>query len=82
VLCDVLFVNLSCNFYQFTNEVKFFLSMPCRQIRGVVIKLHLFLISKMYGGEWSTSRPGHFTLGEKKQGTVWLGNPRICLDVV
>jgi hypothetical protein len=25
------------------------------------------------GGEWSTSRPGRFTLGERAPGTHWIG---------
>jgi hypothetical protein len=31
------------------------------------------------GGEWSASRPGHFTLRERTTGTHWIG-PRACLD--
>jgi len=36
-------------------------------------KLHAFLTSALDGGEWSASRPGHFTLREKAPGTHWIG---------
>jgi hypothetical protein len=31
---------------------------------GVEVQLTVFLISALYGGEWSTSCLGHFVLGE------------------
>jgi len=40
---------------------------------GVEIQLHAFLTSALDGGEWSASRPGHFTPGETAPGTHWLG---------
>jgi hypothetical protein len=32
-----------------------------------------FLSSALVGGEWSTSRTGHFTPGERAPGTHWVG---------
>jgi hypothetical protein len=37
------------------------------------------------GGEWSASRPGHFTPRESAPGTHWIGGwvgPRAVLDAV
>jgi hypothetical protein len=31
-----------------------------------------FLTSALVGGEWSTSRPGRFTPGERTPGTHWI----------
>jgi hypothetical protein len=31
------------------------------------------LTSALVGGEWSTSRPGRFTPGEKAPGSHWIG---------
>jgi hypothetical protein len=31
--------------------------------RGVDVETHIFLTSALAGGEWSASRPGHFTPG-------------------
>jgi hypothetical protein len=42
-----------------------------------------FLTSALDGGEWSASRPGHFTFGERASGTHWIGgsvDPRADLD--
>jgi hypothetical protein len=33
-----------------------------------------FLATALDGGEWSASRPGHFTLGERAPGTHWIRN--------
>jgi hypothetical protein len=33
---------------------------------GVDVQIHVFLTSALTGGEWSASRPGHFTPGKKK----------------
>jgi hypothetical protein len=41
--------------------------------RGVDVQIHIFLTSALVGGEWSTSRPGHFTPGERAPGTHWIG---------
>jgi hypothetical protein len=40
-----------------------------------------FLTSTQVGGEWSASRPGRFTPGERAPGTHWVGL-RTCLDEV
>jgi hypothetical protein len=32
-----------------------------------------FFTSALVGGEWSTSRPGRFTPGERAAGTHWIG---------
>jgi hypothetical protein len=32
-----------------------------------------FLTSALVGGEWSASRPGRFTPGERDPGTRWIG---------
>jgi hypothetical protein len=47
---------------------------------GVDVYLHIFLTSAVVGGEWSASRPCHFT-----PGTHWIGGwvgPRAGLDDV
>jgi hypothetical protein len=31
-------------------------------------------------GEWSASRPGRFTPGERAPGTHWSGGPQACLN--
>jgi hypothetical protein len=43
------------------------------------------LTSALAGGEWSASRPGRFTSGERTPGTHWIGgwvDPRAKLDDV
>jgi hypothetical protein len=40
---------------------------------GVDVEIHIFLTSALVGGEWSTSRPGRFTPGERAPGTHWIG---------
>jgi hypothetical protein len=43
----------------------------------------LFLTSALDGGEWSSSRPGCFTPGERTAGVHWIGGwvgPRAGLD--
>jgi hypothetical protein len=50
---------------------------------GVEVQIHIFLISALVGGEWSTSRPGRFTPEERAPGTHWIGgwvNLRAGLD--
>jgi hypothetical protein len=52
---------------------------------GVDIYIHIFLTSAPVGGEWSASRPGRFTPGERAPGTHWIGGwvgPRAGLDNV
>jgi hypothetical protein len=52
---------------------------------GVDVYVHIFLTLALVGGEWSTSRPGRFTIGERSPGTHWIGgwvNPRAGLDDV
>jgi len=41
-------------------------------------KLHAFLTSALYGGQWSSSRPGRFTQRERAPDTHWieLGGPQ------
>jgi hypothetical protein len=43
------------------------------------------LTSALEAGEWSASRPGHFTPRERAPGTLWIGGwvgPRAVLDAV
>jgi hypothetical protein len=40
---------------------------------GVDVQIHIFLNSALAGGEWSASRPGRFTPGERAPGTHWTG---------
>jgi hypothetical protein len=52
---------------------------------GVDVYMHVFLTSALVGGEWSASRPGRFTSGERAPGTHWIGGwvgPRAGLDEV
>jgi hypothetical protein len=37
------------------------------------IDSHIFLTSALVGGEWSTSRLGRYTPGERAPGTLWIG---------
>jgi hypothetical protein len=49
----------------------------------VDVQNHIFLTSALAGGEWSASRPGSFTPGEKAPGTQWIGgwvDPTAGLD--
>jgi hypothetical protein len=39
----------------------------------VDVYIHIFLTSKLFGSEWSASRSGHSTLGERALGTHWIG---------
>jgi hypothetical protein len=44
-----------------------------------------FLVSELDGGEWSASRSGRFTPGERAPRTYWTGgwvDPRVGLDAV
>jgi hypothetical protein len=50
---------------------------------GVDVYIHIFLTSALVGGEWSASRPGRVTLGERAPGTHCIGgwvDPRSSLD--
>jgi hypothetical protein len=40
---------------------------------GVDVQTRVFSTSALVGGEWSASRPGRFTPGEKAPGTHWIG---------
>jgi hypothetical protein len=40
---------------------------------GVDVLIHIFLTSALVGGEWSTSRSGRFTPGERAPGTHSIG---------
>jgi hypothetical protein len=53
--------------------------------RRVNVQIYIFLTSALAVGEWSASRPGRFTLGERAPGTHWIGgwvDPRAGLDNV
>jgi hypothetical protein len=50
---------------------------------GMDVQIHIFLTSALVGGEWSASRPGRFTTGERAPSTHWIGGwvgPRVGLD--
>jgi hypothetical protein len=51
----------------------------------VDVQIHVFFTSAVVGGEWSASRPGRFTPGERAPGTHriggWVG-PRTGLEDV
>jgi hypothetical protein len=52
---------------------------------GVDVYIHIFLTLALAGGEWSASRPGRFTPGERAPSTHWIGgwvNPKSGLDDV
>jgi hypothetical protein len=52
---------------------------------GVDIQIHIFLTSTLTRGEWSASRLGRFTPGERAHGTHWIRgwvDPRAGLDDV
>jgi hypothetical protein len=49
----------------------------------VDVYIYIFLTSALVGGEWTASRPGHFTPVETAPGTHWIGgsvDPRAGLD--
>jgi hypothetical protein len=49
---------------------------------GVDVQIHILLTSALVG-EWSASRPGRFTPGERVPGTHWIGglvDPTACVD--
>jgi hypothetical protein len=51
----------------------------------VDVWIHIFLSQALVGGEWSASRSGRFTPGERASGTLWIGiwvGPRARLDDV
>jgi hypothetical protein len=49
---------------------------------GVDVYIHIFLTSALAGGEWSPSRPGRFTSGERSLSSYCIGwvDPRAGLD--
>jgi hypothetical protein len=52
---------------------------------AIDVYIHIFLTSALFGVEWSASRPGHFTHGERASGTHWIAgwvDPRAALDDV
>jgi hypothetical protein len=52
---------------------------------GIDVQIHIFLTSALVGGEWSASRPGHFTPEETAPGTHSIGgwvDPRAGLNNV
>jgi hypothetical protein len=49
----------------------------------VDVWIHIFLTSAVVGGEWSASRRGRFSPGERAPGTHWIVGwvvPRTGLD--
>jgi hypothetical protein len=51
----------------------------------VDVQIHIFLTSTLAGDEWSASRPGRFTPGERAPGTHWIEGwvgPKAGLDEV
>jgi hypothetical protein len=51
---------------------------------GVDVYIHFFLTSALAVGEWSASRSGRFTPGERGPRTYWIGglvDPRAGLDI-
>jgi hypothetical protein len=54
-----------------------------RACGGVVVYINIFEASALAGGEWSASRPGRYTPGERSPDTHWIGgwvDPRTGLD--
>jgi hypothetical protein len=52
---------------------------------GVDVQIHIFLTSVVAGGEWSASRPGRCTSGERAACTHWVGGsvgPKAGVDDV
>jgi hypothetical protein len=52
---------------------------------GVDVQTHVFLTSALAEGEWSASRPGRFTPGERAPSIHWIGgwvSPRSGLDAM
>jgi hypothetical protein len=52
---------------------------------GAEVQLHAFLISALYGGEWSALRPGRYIPRERTPDTHWIGGwvgPRAVPDAV
>jgi hypothetical protein len=47
-----------------------------KEYGGVDVQIHASLTSALVGGEWSGSRPGRFTPGEKASGAHWIGGWR------
>jgi hypothetical protein len=50
---------------------------------GVDVQTHVLLTLALVGGEWSASRPGRFTPGERAPGSHWIEgwvDPRAGLD--
>jgi hypothetical protein len=56
-----------------------------KEYEGVALHIHIFLTSALAGGEWSASRSGRFTRGERAPGNHWIGgwvDPKVGLDEV
>jgi hypothetical protein len=56
---------------------------PWRRMGEWMCRSTFFLTSALAGGEWSASRPGRFTPGERAPGTHWIWGwvgPRAGLD--
>jgi hypothetical protein len=57
--------------------------MPWRRIGEWMYRPNIFLTSALVGVEWSASRTGHFTPGERDPGAHWIGgwvDPRASVD--
>jgi hypothetical protein len=76
---DVAFALLLWNFLSLNESSKKVKLSIClkydamKTYRGMEVQLHAFLTSALHGGEWSASRPGRFTFGERASVTHWLG---------
>jgi hypothetical protein len=49
----------------------------------VYVEIQILLTTALVGGEWSTSRPGRFTPGERAPYTHWIGgwvDLKACLE--
>jgi hypothetical protein len=45
-----------------------------RMYGGVDVYIRVFFTLTLFGGEWSVSRSGRFTSGERAPGTHWIGD--------
>jgi hypothetical protein len=41
---------------------------------GIDVLINVFLTSALVGGKWGTSRPSHFTPGERAPSIHWIGD--------
>jgi hypothetical protein len=67
------------------NIETFIFEVKVQRRMGVEVLPHPFLNFALDGGEWPSSRPGHFTPRERAAGRHWIGGwlrPRAGLDAV